>query len=132
MIKPTYVERIVEEHTHAPISDRVDIPKNNSNLKAAATNLKQSTRGMMSTELDTSHTTAINAFPKLESVKRTIRCHQSRGIESCGHPENVSDIIILDKKTNINKGEAFLLLDQDSRRAKNAQFCNSKIGVLPK
>ena len=42
--------------------------KSYSNLNPAATNSEQSTRGMFSAELETIHTTTIDALPKLESV----------------------------------------------------------------
>ena len=113
MIKPTNIKQIVEEDTHAPIPGLIDMLKSYSNIKTAAANSEQSTRGILSTELQSIHTTTINAFPKLESVKRTIRSYKSRGIESCGHPENASDIIIPDKYRNTHKGDPFLFLILD-------------------
>ena len=86
-----------EYHTHVPIPGRVEMQKSYSNLKTAAVNSEQTTRVILSTTLETMHTTTINAFPKFESVKRTIRCYKSRGIESCGHPDNADGIIIPDK-----------------------------------
>ena len=78
---------MVEDHTHAPIPGRIEMLKSYSILKTAAVNSEQSTRGILSTTLGTMHTTTINAFPKFEYVKRTIRSYKSRGIESCGHPD---------------------------------------------
>ena len=88
IMKPTSIEQKVEDHTHAPIPGRIDMLKSYSNLKTAAANSEQSTRGILSTALETMYTTTINAFPKFESVKRTVRSYKSRGIESCGHPDN--------------------------------------------
>ena len=54
-----------------------------SKIKSMATNSEQSTRAILSTSLETMHSSVVNTFPKLESVKRIIRVYKSAGIETC-------------------------------------------------
>ena len=68
-------------------------------------NSEQSTRAILSTSLETMRSSIINTFPKIESVKRTIRVYKSSDIECCGHPGNAAEIIIPDKYKQTSKGD---------------------------
>ena len=111
IVKPTDIIQLVNDHTHSPSQERIEMLQAYSTIKSTAKNSEQSTRAILSTSLETMHSSIINTFPKIESVKRTIRVYKSSGIESCGHPGNAAEIIIPDKYKQTSKGDPFLLFD---------------------
>ena len=85
--------------------------KSHSKSKSLAKNSEQSTRGILSTLLETMNSGTVIKLPKLESVKRTLRSYKNIGIESCGKSADTASIIIPSKYTLSLKGKQFLLYD---------------------
>ena len=73
IIKPTDIIQLVNDHTHAPSQERIEMLQAYSTIKSTAEISEQSTRAILSTSLQTMHSSIINTFIKIESVKRTIR-----------------------------------------------------------
>ena len=81
VIKPVDITLLANDHTHAPSQERIEMLRAYSKIKSTATQSEQSTRTILSTSLEVMHPSIVNAFPKLESVKRTIRVYKSVGVE---------------------------------------------------
>ena len=78
-----------------------------SKSKSLAKNSEQSTRGILSTMLETMNSGTVIILPKLESVKRIIRSYKNIGIESFGKPADAASIIIPSKYTLSLKANSF-------------------------
>ena len=111
IVKPDQVSEIEQSHTHAPSQDRIKMLKEYRKMKDLASVTEQSTRGILSSGIETMHPSTVNKLPQLESVKRTIRNYKSISIESCGNPTTPAEIVIPDKYKITLKGEPFLLYD---------------------
>lgn len=148
VIKPVDITLLANDHTHAPSQERIEMLRAYSKIKSTATQSEQSTRTILSTSLEVMHPSIVNAFPKLESVKRSIRVYKSAGVESCGHLESAAGIILPDKYKTTLKGEPFLLFDSgfgDERRMilyatpeflsilskSNNWFCDGTFKIVP-
>ena len=109
IVKPDRVSEIEQAHTHAPSQDRIKMLKEYRKMKDLASVTEQSTRGILSSGIETMQPSTINKLPQLESVKRTIRNYKNISIEICGNPTTAAEIVIPDKYKITLKGEPFLL-----------------------
>ena len=78
-------------------------------MKDLAYGTEQSTRGILSSGIETIYPSTVNKLPQLESVKRTIRNYKSISIESCANPSSAVEIVIPDEYTFILKCKDYCL-----------------------
>ena len=111
LIKPTFIHEIEDGHTHGSDPARIVMLKGYNYVKQRSINSEESTRAILSIEIEQMPSSSIAKLPNLDSVKRTIRNYKKVSQVSCGNPTCAAEILIPSKYEITLKQEPFLLYD---------------------
>ena len=113
-VKLTFNNNIVEEmneHTHTPSQDKVELAKVQTNLKHRAERTLEPVNRIIADELATASQTTATNLPRVEHLRRTLR-HQRRDNDRPPNPiarAAIPEIPLAYQQTS--NGERFLLFD---------------------
>ena len=99
------------EHLHEPDEQQIDCIALKAGVKRKARDTNDNTDHVIGHSLDTATKSTVIQLPKLDSLKRTIRCERQTIDAAPVQPESLDELVIPLEYQMTAKGENFLLYD---------------------